>query len=53
LGGTARCFKCKERLYAADEVPGPRATKWHRHCLVCLVCRKSLDSMALMRDDTD
>jgi hypothetical protein len=53
LGGTSRCFKCNERLYAIDEVPGPRATKWHRNCLACLVCRKPLDSMALMRDDTD
>ncbi|KAI8058317.1 hypothetical protein BDF22DRAFT_665039 [Syncephalis plumigaleata] len=53
LGGTSRCFKCNQRLYAIDEVPGPRATKWHRNCLACLVCRKPLDSMALMRDDTD
>jgi uncharacterized CHY-type Zn-finger protein len=53
LGGTNRCYKCNEPLYMFEEVPGPRATKWHRRCLVCKLCKKELDSMALMRDDTD
>jgi hypothetical protein len=38
------------RLWLCMQTMGPMNTTWHKRCLVCLGCRKQLDSMAVVRD---
>ncbi|KAI8099333.1 uncharacterized protein BX664DRAFT_310316 [Halteromyces radiatus] len=46
--GTVKvCPGCQERIVSVhEERTGPRAAKWHRHCLACHSCHKPLDSSA-------
>ncbi len=44
------CPKCLKKVYMSDTVNGPRATTWHRACLACAVCRKPLDTYAVLLD---
>lgn len=46
--GTVKvCPGCQHRIVSVhDEYKGPQAVSWHRQCLVCCTCRKSLDSSA-------
>ncbi|KAI8906703.1 hypothetical protein EDD86DRAFT_209577 [Gorgonomyces haynaldii] len=39
-----KCPRCTKTVYPADQVPGPFAMSWHRQCLKCVKCNKSLDS---------
>ncbi|KAI9476492.1 MAG: hypothetical protein EXX96DRAFT_577346 [Benjaminiella poitrasii] len=49
LGGSKRCPRCKESISIMDDTPGPLATRWHKKCLSCATCSKSLDSAAKLR----
>ena len=33
-----------------SQTSGPMNSTWHKRCLVCVGCRKPLDSMAVLRD---
>ncbi|XP_073245866.1 cysteine and glycine-rich protein 1-like [Porites lutea] len=39
----ARCPRCNDRVYAAEEVMGA-GSKWHKKCFSCKDCKKKLDS---------
>ncbi|KAH8922273.1 LIM-domain-containing protein [Atractiella rhizophila] len=43
-----KCYKCEKTVYAAEQVIGPANKKYHKSCLVCVVCSKRLDSLALL-----
>ena len=41
------CPGCNLRINSfQDEIPGPKAARWHKKCLVCQGCSKGLDSGA-------
>ncbi|KAI8978918.1 hypothetical protein BDB01DRAFT_874382 [Pilobolus umbonatus] len=41
------CPGCNLRINSFhDEIPGPKAARWHKKCLVCRGCSKGLDSGA-------
>ncbi|KAJ3338270.1 hypothetical protein HDU93_009796 [Gonapodya sp. JEL0774] len=44
LGGGDTCPKCAKRVYFAEQVLGPRSTKWHKLCFRCSDCNKVLDA---------
>ncbi|ORZ02481.1 hypothetical protein BCR43DRAFT_519798 [Syncephalastrum racemosum] len=46
LGGAKICPKCRQSIAIMDDAPGPRASRWHKKCLQCAVCRKQMDSGA-------
>ena len=43
IAEAARCPRCNDRVYAAEEVSGA-GSKWHKKCFSCKDCRKKLDS---------
>lgn len=44
---TRECPKCGKRITSiSEETLGPKASKWHKKCLVCEGCNKMLDSSA-------
>ncbi|OBZ89924.1 Four and a half LIM domains protein 3 [Choanephora cucurbitarum] len=46
------CAGCHERIVSVhEEIPGPKASKWHKKCLVCQGCLKSLDSGASVDEE--
>ncbi|WFD25336.1 hypothetical protein MNAN1_000304a [Malassezia nana] len=51
FGPAPRCPRCQDRVYAAEQVLGPRSIKYHRHCLKCIVCNRLLDSVTLLDHD--
>ncbi|KAI8147890.1 hypothetical protein BJV82DRAFT_593786 [Fennellomyces sp. T-0311] len=48
LGGPTICPRCNQSISVMDETRGPRATRWHKKCLVCAnpTCKKRMDSDA-------
>jgi hypothetical protein len=46
LGGTPTCPRCVKSVGFLEETPGPRASRWHKKCLVCGGCKKRMDSSA-------
>lgn len=45
------CAGCNQRIYSVhEEIPGPKASKWHKKCLVCTGCNKTLDSGATVHE---
>jgi len=50
LGTKDRCPRCKQKVFYHDQIFGPRATLWHKKCLYCQVCRKTLDATAVLVD---
>lgn len=46
LGGAKTCPKCYQSISIMDDTPGPLASRWHKKCLACTTCHKSLDSAA-------
>ncbi|KAI9485880.1 MAG: hypothetical protein EXX96DRAFT_471379 [Benjaminiella poitrasii] len=52
FGIVRECAGCKQRIHSVhEEIPGPKASKWHRKCLACKCCSKILDSGATVRRD--
>lgn len=46
LGGTPTCPRCIKSVGFLEETAGPRASRWHKKCLVCGGCKKRMDSSA-------
>ncbi|KAG0187115.1 hypothetical protein DFQ28_006847 [Apophysomyces sp. BC1034] len=46
LGGPKICPRCRLSISFMDEIPGPRASRWHKKCLRCQGCQKQMDSGA-------
>ncbi|SHO76216.1 Uncharacterized protein MSYG_0553 [Malassezia sympodialis ATCC 42132] len=51
FGPAPQCPRCHDRVYAAEQVLGPRSVKYHRRCLKCVVCNRLLDSVTLLEHD--
>lgn len=51
FGGSRKCPACNLVVSILDEKNGPMASKWHKKCLKCEGCSKSLDSGAMMKDN--
>lgn len=48
------CAGCNQRIYSVhEEIPGPKASKWHKKCLVCTGCNKTLDSGATVHEQEE
>ncbi|KAI9243990.1 hypothetical protein BY458DRAFT_447986 [Sporodiniella umbellata] len=46
------CPRCNERIASVhDEIPGPKASRWHKKCLTCTGCSKTLDSGTNVQED--
>ncbi|OAD04534.1 C2H2-type zinc finger transcription factor [Mucor lusitanicus CBS 277.49] len=51
FGVVRDCAGCNQRIYSVhEEIPGPKASKWHKKCLVCTGCNKTLDSGATVHE---
>ncbi|KAL9549399.1 hypothetical protein MBANPS3_005221 [Mucor bainieri] len=51
FGVVRDCAGCNQRIYSVhEEIPGPKASKWHKKCLVCTGCKKTLDSGATVHE---
>ncbi|XP_063303052.1 cysteine and glycine-rich protein 2 [Pelobates fuscus] len=46
FGGTEKCPRCGESVYAAEKVMGA-GKAWHKNCFRCAKCGKSLESTTL------
>ena len=47
FGVTRDCPGCSQRIVSVhEEIPGPKAARWHKKCLACNGCSKILDSAA-------
>ncbi|SPO35271.1 uncharacterized protein PSFLO_00742 [Pseudozyma flocculosa] len=46
-----KCAKCAQSVYHVEQVIGPMAKTYHKHCLTCTVCAKRLDSTLLVEHD--
>merc|ERR1712010_167302 len=46
FGGAPKCPRCGKSVYHAERATGPGGD-WHKDCLVCIDCRKRLDSTTL------
>ncbi|KAK4518887.1 uncharacterized protein ATC70_009112 [Mucor velutinosus] len=54
FGVVRDCAGCNQRIYSVhEEIPGPKASKWHKKCLVCTGCNKTLDSGATVHEHED
>ncbi|KAI7905124.1 uncharacterized protein BX663DRAFT_501843 [Cokeromyces recurvatus] len=52
FGVIRECAGCSQRIQSVhEEIPGPKALKWHKKCLVCKGCNKVLDSGATVHKD--
>jgi hypothetical protein len=52
FGVVRDCPRCNERITSVhDEIPGPKASRWHKKCLVCTGCTKTLDSGTTVKED--
>ncbi|TFK69812.1 hypothetical protein BDN72DRAFT_839969 [Pluteus cervinus] len=51
FGGTPRCPRCSNAVYAAEQVMGPGRKLYHKPCLACTSCNKRLDSYTLLEHD--
>ncbi|GAN06568.1 hypothetical protein MAM1_0128c06054 [Mucor ambiguus] len=51
FGVVRDCAGCNQRIYSVhEEIPGPKASRWHKKCLVCTGCKKTLDSGATVHE---
>ncbi|KAL1742082.1 LIM-domain-containing protein [Schizophyllum fasciatum] len=48
FGTTARCPRCSQPVYAAEQAIGPARAFYHKACLRCASCDKRLDSGSLL-----
>ncbi|CAF1107322.1 unnamed protein product [Didymodactylos carnosus] len=46
----AKCPKCNQNVYAAEEVPAA-GKKWHKMCFKCGLCKKMLEAMTMAEHD--
>lgn len=54
FGVVKECAGCGQRIYSVhEEAPGPKASRWHKKCLVCQGCSKKLDSGATVYQDEE
>jgi hypothetical protein len=52
FGVVRDCAGCNQRIQSVlEEIPGPKASKWHKKCLACQGCAKKLDSGATVHED--
>ncbi|RCI04670.1 hypothetical protein CU098_012061 [Rhizopus stolonifer] len=52
FGVVRDCPRCNERIDSVhDEIPGPKASRWHKKCLSCTGCSKMLDSGTNVQED--
>lgn len=51
LGNGNECPGCHKAVFMSEQVLGPMGTHWHRGCLKCGGCSKTLDSMAQMKNE--
>ncbi|XP_046335726.2 muscle LIM protein Mlp84B-like isoform X1 [Haliotis rufescens] len=52
FGGTEQCPRCKQAVYFAEEARA-LGKKFHKKCLVCNSCNKSLDSTTLTNHEDE
>ena len=50
FGGAPKCPKCDKSVYHAERVVGLGGVDWHRGCLRCSSCDKTLGSVAEIAD---
>jgi len=50
LGGAPICPRCKKAVFFAERATGPGGD-WHKVCLTCLECGKSVDSTTMREHD--
>ena len=50
FGGAPKCPRCDKPVYHAERVVGLGGVDWHRGCLRCSSCDKTLGSVAEMAD---
>ncbi|KAI8072697.1 hypothetical protein BC940DRAFT_291368 [Gongronella butleri] len=53
LGGSKICPGCKASIAVMDDVPGPKASRWHKKCLRCIGCKKQMDSGAKVAEKNE
>lgn len=54
FGVVRDCPGCNQRIVSVhEEIPGPKAARWHKKCLACDGCSKILDSGATVAEDAD
>jgi hypothetical protein len=52
FGVTKDCPGCNKRIVSVhEEIPGPKASRWHKKCLACNGCNKVLDSGATVHQN--
>lgn len=52
FGVVRDCPGCSERIVSVhEEIPGPKAARWHKKCLACNGCSKILDSGATVHEE--
>ncbi|KAL4659566.1 cysteine and glycine-rich protein 2-like isoform X1 [Arapaima gigas] len=44
FGGSEKCARCGEPVYAAEKIMGAGKKPWHKSCFRCAKCGKSLES---------
>jgi len=47
------CSSCEKRVYAAEQVIGPGGRPYHKSCLKCTDCKKTLDALHLTEHEGD
>ncbi|EGG17641.1 hypothetical protein DFA_08637 [Cavenderia fasciculata] len=52
FGGGEACPVCEKKVYFAEKALGPQGKSYHKACLVCTACKKSLDSTNLCEKDS-
>ncbi|CAO3654202.1 unnamed protein product [Mucor hiemalis] len=52
FGVVRDCPGCSQRIVSVhEEIPGPKAARWHKKCLACKGCSKILDSGATVHEE--
>eukprot|EP01132_Coremiostelium_polycephalum_P007696 gene7696-9467_t len=52
FGGAPKCPVCQKSVYAAEKAIGPGSQDYHKMCLVCVNCKKMVDSTTLCENDS-
>jgi hypothetical protein len=54
FGVVRDCPGCSQRIVSVhEEIPGPKAARWHKKCLACNECSKILDSGATVHEEKE
>lgn len=54
FGVVRDCPGCSQRIVSVhEEIPGPKAARWHKKCLACNGCSKILDSGAIVHEEKE